>query len=460
MPNRAKTRTHPTTTTAIAAGTALAIAVIAGNTALAQSTDWEFFPTTSPYPQNIPQGSDAPADDEVWVVGNTFFCDPFPICFDFTFAQRFDGTRWNFVATPDINGSSLYGVKKLPDGDVLAVGSYNAGADSQTLALLYDGSSWAQIDSPTRFGGAGFSGMGQAGDDIWAVGSQATQAPPPSATGQALAARWNGSGWDRFQPEPLVTGGRAYNTPRDVAGVSADDAWAVGTAQQTGVGGFGPTAYITRWQGERWELVDIGLREVAQLSDVVAIASDDVWAVGSITTTDLGSQPLILHWDGSDWEIVDTPVLPDGRADLRAVAARSATEIYASGTDADPDGFPRALMLRYDGTSWQRVDVATPTDGVQQWFRTMSVTPSGDVWAMGQYFRPDESGVYVDTQRLSATASCAADLDGDGALTVFDFLEFQNRFDAGDARADFDGDGELTLFDFLAFQNVFDAGCP
>ncbi|MFI4917576.1 MAG: hypothetical protein ACIAS6_13860, partial [Phycisphaerales bacterium JB060] len=27
-------------------------------------------------------------------------------------------------------------------------------------------------------------------------------------------------------------------------------------------------------------------------------------------------------------------------------------------------------------------------------------------------------------------------------------------------RADFDGDGELTIFDFLAFQNAFDAGCP
>ena len=54
---------------------------------------------------------------------------------------------------------------------------------------------------------------------------------------------------------------------------------------------------------------------------------------------------------------------------------------------------------------------------------------------------------------------CAADLDGDGELTIFDFLAFQNLFDAGDLRADFDGDAEFTLFDFLAFQNTFDAGC-
>ena len=54
---------------------------------------------------------------------------------------------------------------------------------------------------------------------------------------------------------------------------------------------------------------------------------------------------------------------------------------------------------------------------------------------------------------------CVADLDGDGTLTIFDFLSFQNLFDAGDPTADFDGDGALTIFDFLAFQNAFDVGC-
>ncbi|MEQ9096622.1 MAG: VCBS repeat-containing protein [Phycisphaerales bacterium] len=54
---------------------------------------------------------------------------------------------------------------------------------------------------------------------------------------------------------------------------------------------------------------------------------------------------------------------------------------------------------------------------------------------------------------------CRADFDGDGALTIFDFLAFQNAFDAGDPRADFDADGELTLFDFLVFLNEFQDGC-
>jgi len=54
---------------------------------------------------------------------------------------------------------------------------------------------------------------------------------------------------------------------------------------------------------------------------------------------------------------------------------------------------------------------------------------------------------------------CYADFDGDGLLTIFDFLAFQNAFDVGGLAADCDGDESLTIFDFLCFQNAFDAGC-
>ncbi|MFI4881574.1 MAG: GC-type dockerin domain-anchored protein, partial [Phycisphaerales bacterium JB064] len=60
---------------------------------------------------------------------------------------------------------------------------------------------------------------------------------------------------------------------------------------------------------------------------------------------------------------------------------------------------------------------------------------------------------------LATINRCRPDIDGDGVLTIFDFLGFQNLFDVGDPAADFDDDGELTIFDFLAFQNAFDAGC-
>ncbi|MEO1008693.1 MAG: GC-type dockerin domain-anchored protein [Planctomycetota bacterium] len=57
------------------------------------------------------------------------------------------------------------------------------------------------------------------------------------------------------------------------------------------------------------------------------------------------------------------------------------------------------------------------------------------------------------------TTACTPDLDGDGELTIFDFLEFQSLFATGDLAADLDGDGVLTIFDFLAFQSAFALGC-
>ena len=67
--------------------------------------------------------------------------------------------------------------------------------------------------------------------------------------------------------------------------------------------------------------------------------------------------------------------------------------------------------------------------------------------------------VAIDPIAIDCLA-CPADLDGDGALTIFDFLLVQGLFAIGDMAADFDGDGRLTIFDFLAFQTAFDAGCP
>jgi hypothetical protein len=68
--------------------------------------------------------------------------------------------------------------------------------------------------------------------------------------------------------------------------------------------------------------------------------------------------------------------------------------------------------------------------------------------------------VTTSSAMLNDLGCCPADFDADGVLTVFDFLAFQNAFDAMDPAADLDGDGAFTLFDFLAFQTAFDAGCP
>ncbi|MFI4915934.1 MAG: GC-type dockerin domain-anchored protein [Phycisphaerales bacterium JB060] len=112
-----------------------------------------------------------------------------------------------------------------------------------------------------------------------------------------------------------------------------------------------------------------------------------------------------------------------------------------------------------DAATLEPIDAFTadpaPTDDFIEW------TPAADdagtyVYTCNIAFHTGMTGII----RVEADAPCRADLDGDGSLTIFDFLAFQNLFDSGDPLADFDGDGSLTIFDFLAFQNTFDAGCP
>ncbi|UYV13792.1 MAG: hypothetical protein NCW75_05780 [Phycisphaera sp.] len=161
-----------------------------------------------------------------------------------------------------------------------------------------------------------------------------------------------------------------------------------------------------------------------------------------------------------------------------SLSAPNLDQLTGFAIDADGVGWGTDI----DAASLFRIDLATAgaefignatSPGVRNWFNDLSFDSSGTLWAA----REQGGGLYtIDTATGAATlefstvtfrsiaflggeADCYADFDSDGELTIFDFLGFQNAFDAGDAAADCDGDGDLTIFDFLCFQNAFDAGC-
>ena len=127
-----------------------------------------------------------------------------------------------------------------------------------------------------------------------------------------------------------------------------------------------------------------------------------------------------------------------------------------------------ALLI--NGEEVARFEVPPGLSGPQQIDATFPAIPAvGGGYEVSFETRNDISGgAGAHTLRYAGAGpfqieligeDCRVDLDGDGSLSIFDFLAFQNLFDAGDLLADFDGDGQLTIFDFLAFQNEFDAGC-
>ncbi|MEO1007786.1 MAG: GC-type dockerin domain-anchored protein [Planctomycetota bacterium] len=93
---------------------------------------------------------------------------------------------------------------------------------------------------------------------------------------------------------------------------------------------------------------------------------------------------------------------------------------------------------------------------------------TGDL-APGEYELQVEASANVATMAGDAQATaginvlysqaCRADINADGALDLFDFLDYQRLFFDGDPLADFTGDGLFTLFDFLEFIDLFDDGC-
>jgi hypothetical protein len=89
----------------------------------------------------------------------------------------------------------------------------------------------------------------------------------------------------------------------------------------------------------------------------------------------------------------------------------------------------------------------------------------GDVFTVRFIFH-DQSGTHSDSDAVAVTftpaasASCPADLTGDGHLNVADFLRFLALYAAADPRADADGDGRVNIADFLAFLGAYSAGCP
>ncbi|MGH8792135.1 MAG: hypothetical protein ACRDXX_05750 [Stackebrandtia sp.] len=190
------------------------------------------------------------------------------------------------------------------------------------------------------------------GDDAWAVGT--ALAAGNEGYDDGVAMHWNGVEWTN-------TPGLESKPLSDVVALSSDEVWAVGSHQEEGL----PAA--TRWNGGEWESTPVpppdepgGDSRNDVLYGVDAAASDDVWAVGTANSPD-GHMAFAEHWDGAEWSLVELPV-PDDAAEayLNSVTVVSADEAWAVGSvDLGADG-TRPWMLRYDGQQWSE----TPVDDV------------------------------------------------------------------------------------------------
>jgi len=116
---------------------------------------------------------------------------------------------------------------------------------------------------------------------------------------------------------------------------------------------------------------------------------------------------------------------------------------------AASDDLPPAWQLFEGGGNTETPDWDTLIEGVHElrvYFGTLDDILPFQVWQTG-----------IDNAAI--TFDCPADFDGDGELTILDFVAFQGAFVSGDDAADANADGALNVLDFIAFQVWFEAGC-
>ncbi|HEU0208717.1 MAG TPA: hypothetical protein VFQ78_07035 [Candidatus Udaeobacter sp.] len=321
-------------------------------------------------------GVSAFGENDVWAVGVSYNTERSSSS---TLIEHWDGARWSVVPSPNASNTLniLYSVAAIAANDVWAVG-YAATSTSGAVIMHWNGSIWSVIPNPPSsiFMSDLLALAVNSPNDIWAVGSG--RIGDEDAT---LTLHWNGTAWS-FVPSPNVVP-EVDNTLSGVAAVSSNDVWAVGTQQPTSL--TDPHTLILHWNGSVWNIVpspnDGGNNVGNHLLAAAAIAHNDVWAVGF---SEFGT--LAEHWDGSSWSVVQTASA--GRLDptfLPSVVALSSNNIWSVGEALQSGHLSRTLTEQWNGTNW--IAVQSPNVGADHnELFGVDATPGGTLWAVGTVY--------------------------------------------------------------------------
>jgi hypothetical protein len=289
------------------------------------------------------------------------------------------------VPTPSENfNNGLSAVSAFSPSDIWAVGQET---------IHFDGTKWTAFPAP-GIKGDNTSFLGGVADisptDAWAVGTvNIGQANP----GQVIE-HWNGTQWNVF-PGPSFAAGDQPEL-KAMTAISENDIWAVGTLLSDG--GEILNFLFEHWDGTSWTASTRATND-AFLFAVSADAMNDVWAVGFQGPENDNSRTLVMHFDGTSWETVPSPSVGSGASQLNGVVALAPNDVWAVGfsTPVAPPQQAATLTLieHWDGTSW--TVVTSPNVGPQSVFQSnrlqgIAAVSTNDIWAFGSYNQANGSG--------------------------------------------------------------------
>jgi len=282
---------------------------------------------------------------------------------------------------PNSTDSDLVGVSAISPDDVWAVGRYVIADIARTLIMHWDGSEWLQIDSPNRGPSPTNNYLGDvsgvATDDVWAVGANDTNGGGQYKT---LTEHWDGEQWTIVPSADIIT---TTNVLRSVSTLSPNDVWAAGYFLETqGENGYERTL-VEHWDGSQWSIVPSpNSGREARFWDVAALSHNDVWAVGSYTDVNVHGHSLVEHWDGIQWSIVPSPSPGQDVNSLYGVSALAPNDVWAVGRRRLNPTTDITFTIHWDGSQWS--EVPSPNIGTTlSELDDVVVISSEDVWAVG-----------------------------------------------------------------------------
>lgn len=243
-----------------------------------------------------------------------------------------------------------------------------------------------------------------ADDDIWAVGRTYGPATPGDWNQYTFAIHWDGSAWTIVPtPNPTAAPELTWCSLNAIAALAPDDIWAAGTCniQDPGAGYVGTHNLVIHWDGSSWQRIDspippsFGLQGVSgdSIHEILALAADDIWFFGEWITLNAQSftfrYALAMHYDGSNFTVHDVPVVGSNGATIYAADAHSPNDIWAVGAagDGDPGTTNFSYIYHWDGSNWSYVPAGT-MPGTFHTLGDVAVLGPSDVWISGSSWAP------------------------------------------------------------------------
>lgn len=314
----------------------------------------------------------------VWTVGYTLAKNSIvwtPV------SEHWNGTSWSMPAPAIPTGSSstyLEGVAPLSPTQEWAAGYWRSGSVDDTLTEKWTGTAWQIVPSPDVNKGVStnaLNGIAAWGaTSAWAVGDYDF-----TTNAKTLAMQRSGSSWViSHTPNPSAT----QNVLSAVAGVSPTDVWAVGYKAK----GSDLLPLSMHWNGTTWTSVAVPVPNgmiFTELFGVDAIATNDVWAVGTAQGSAGAQLTLTEHWDGTKWRILSSPSVTGANSNqLNAVSSAGTDDVWAVGNYENASGDYFTLALNWNGSKWSIAATANPSSSENTFFG-ISAVDANDIWAVG-----------------------------------------------------------------------------